>query len=52
MGDQGVKDTVLVQQPVELLIQFTQPAKGTPFVYHCHTLEREDAGMMGQYKTA
>ena len=48
MGDQGAKDTVLVQQPVELLIQFTQPAKGTPFVYHCHTLEHEDAGMMGQ----
>jgi FtsP/CotA-like multicopper oxidase with cupredoxin domain len=51
-GDQGLQDTVLVQGPVELLVRFTQPATGAPFMYHCHTLEHEDGGMMGQYKTA
>lgn len=24
---------------------------GAPFMYHCHILEREDNGMMGQYTT-
>jgi len=42
----------LVQERVELLIRFTQPAVRVPFVFHCHTLEHEDAGMMGQYRTA
>jgi FtsP/CotA-like multicopper oxidase with cupredoxin domain len=50
--DQGLKDTVLVQERVELLIRFTQPGVRVPFVFHCHTLEHEDAGMMGQYRTA
>jgi FtsP/CotA-like multicopper oxidase with cupredoxin domain len=45
--DQGIKDTVLVQEHVELLIRFTQPGFRVPFVFHCHTLEHEDAGMMG-----
>jgi FtsP/CotA-like multicopper oxidase with cupredoxin domain len=52
LGDQGLRDTVLVQEPVELLARFTQPAVAAPFMYHCHTLEHEDGGMMGQYKTA
>jgi len=47
--DQGLKDTVLVQEPVELLVRFTQPAVNAPFMYHCHILEHEDNGMMGQY---
>jgi FtsP/CotA-like multicopper oxidase with cupredoxin domain len=49
--DQGLKDTVLVQEPVELLVRFTQPAVAAPFMYHCHILEHEDNGMMGQYGT-
>lgn len=49
--DQGWKDTVLVQEPVELLVRFTQPAVNAPFMYHCHILEHEDNGMMGQYAT-
>ena len=49
--DQGLKDTVLVREPVELLVQFTQPAVAAPFMYHCHILEHEDNGMMGQYAT-
>jgi FtsP/CotA-like multicopper oxidase with cupredoxin domain len=49
--DAGLRDTVLVQEPVELLVQFTQPSGRSPFMYHCHILEHEDAGMMGQFTT-
>jgi FtsP/CotA-like multicopper oxidase with cupredoxin domain len=48
----GQKDTVLINEWAELLISFDQtadPAK--PFSFHCHILEHEDAGMMGQYVT-
>ena len=47
--DQGWRDTVLVQEPVELLVRFDQPSAGAPFMYHCHILEHEDNGMMGQF---
>ena len=47
--DQGRRDTVLVDAPVELLVHFTRPAPVVPFMYHCHILEHEDAGMMGQF---
>lgn len=47
--DQGLRDTVLVQEPVELLVRFDQPSAGSPFMYHCHILEHEDSGMMGQF---
>lgn len=47
--DQGARDTVLVKEPVELLIRFDQPARAAPFMYHCHILEHEDNGMMGQF---
>lgn len=50
-ADRGPKDTVLVREPVELLVRFTRPAERIPFMFHCHTLEHEDAGMMGQFKT-
>jgi FtsP/CotA-like multicopper oxidase with cupredoxin domain len=49
--DDGLRDTVLVREPTELLMRFTQPAARAPFMFHCHTLEHEDAGMMGQFKT-
>lgn len=49
--DQGLKDTILVKEPVELLVRFTQPAVKAPFMYHCHILEHGDNGMMGQYST-
>ena len=46
----GWKDTVLVEEKVELLVAFNQPAtREHPFMYHCHILEHEDAGLMGQY---
>ncbi len=48
--NQGWKDTVLVNQEVELLVRFDQlAADSAPFMYHCHILEHEDAGMMGQF---
>lgn len=50
--DAGRRDTVLVDAPVELLVRFTQPAPSAPFMYHCHILEHEDAGMMGQFTVA
>jgi len=52
LRDQGLKDTVFVaqQEPVELLVRFTHPAPAhAPFMYHCHLLEHEDQGMMGQF---
>lgn len=46
----GWKDTVLVNQEAEILVQFNQPTDAnSPFMYHCHILEHEDQGMMGQF---
>jgi FtsP/CotA-like multicopper oxidase with cupredoxin domain len=46
----GWKDVVLVEEKTELLVAFNRPAtREHPFMYHCHVLEHEDAGMMGQY---
>ena len=48
--NQGWKDTVLVYQELELLVRFDRSApQDAPFMYHCHILEHEDAGMMGQF---
>jgi blue copper oxidase len=46
----GWKDVVLVDDKAELLVAFNQPAtRDHPFMYHCHILEHEEAGLMGQY---
>ena len=48
----GAKDTVLVNEWAQLLVSFDQPADPSkPFMFHCHILEHEDAGMMAQYIT-
>lgn len=48
----GAKDTVLLDEPAELIMQFTQRAtREYPFMFHCHILEHEDGNMMGQYIT-
>jgi cuproxidase len=45
----GWKDVVLVEQHAEVLVRFDNPAPpNMPFMYHCHILEHEDHGMMGQ----
>jgi len=46
----GMKDVALINGETELLVQVNN--RGTddlPFMYHCHVLEHEDAGMMGQF---
>lgn len=46
----GWKDTVIVGGEAEILVPFSQTASSeAPFMFHCHILEHEDAGMMGQY---
>ena len=46
----GWKDTLLVGDRAELLVVFNQRAtRSHPFMYHCHILEHEDGGLMGQY---
>jgi bilirubin oxidase len=48
--DRGWKDTVLPLGNVELLMRFHYTAsKEFPYMYHCHILEHEDMGMMGQF---
>jgi blue copper oxidase len=48
-NESGWKDTILVHpgETVRIITKFTH--KGI-FMYHCHILEHEDAGMMGQYE--
>jgi len=49
----GWKDVVLVEDKAELLVAFNRPAtREHPFMYHCHILEHEEAGLMGQYVCA
>jgi bilirubin oxidase len=48
----GWKDTVIVQslERVDVMKEFTDfPDPTGPFMYHCHILDHEDKGMMGQY---
>ncbi|HDZ71846.1 MAG TPA: hypothetical protein ENH55_03460 [Aurantimonas coralicida] len=50
--ERGWKDTVLVNGEVELAVSIdAETSEGLPFVFHCHILEHEDAGMMGQFTT-
>jgi FtsP/CotA-like multicopper oxidase with cupredoxin domain len=48
-NERGFKDTVVVNtnEKVKIIIKFTH--LGT-FMYHCHILEHEDQGMMGQFQ--
>jgi len=51
-SENGWKDTVLVpeQETVRIIMQFTDYADAdSPYMFHCHILEHEDAGMMGQF---
>ena len=52
LNESGLKDTVLLygRETVKIAIQFEYEAtKNYPYMYHCHILEHEDAGMMGQF---
>jgi blue copper oxidase len=49
----GLKDVVLVRDRAEILVRFEHAASpAMPFMYHCHILEHEDHGMMGQFAVA
>lgn len=49
LNERGWKDTFLVYpgDKVKVIAQFKYPGM---FMYHCHILEHEDAGMMGQFQ--
>ena len=52
LREAGLKDTVVAypKETVRILVRFddyTDPA--LPYMYHCHMLEHEDHGMMGQF---
>ena len=51
--EQGYKDTVLLNpgDSVKVIIKMTDyhAASNTPYMFHCHILEHEDRGMMGQF---
>jgi FtsP/CotA-like multicopper oxidase with cupredoxin domain len=49
LNERGWKDTILVNpnESVKVIAKFDY--KGL-FMYHCHILEHEDAGMMGQFE--
>jgi len=51
-NEAGLKDTVVVDpgETVRLLVRFENYTdEKRPYMYHCHILEHEDAGMMGQF---
>jgi FtsP/CotA-like multicopper oxidase with cupredoxin domain len=51
--NRGWKDTVLVDGSVDILVRFDRQApRNAPYMYHCHILEHEDGGMMGQFTVA
>ncbi|PZF87800.1 multicopper oxidase family protein [Micromonospora deserti] len=48
----GWKDTVYLapQRPIRIALRFTDHSDpDVPYMYHCHLLYHEDAGMMGQF---
>jgi blue copper oxidase len=51
-SEMGWKDTVRVDsgEVVRLIMRFTDYTdENNPYMYHCHILEHEDRGMMGQF---
>lgn len=51
-NETGLKDTVVVhpKETVRVLVRFDNYTdENRPYMYHCHILEHEDAGMMGQF---
>lgn len=52
LNERGLKDTVLVQpdEIVRVITKFENYADPkSPYMFHCHNLEHEDRGMMGQF---
>jgi FtsP/CotA-like multicopper oxidase with cupredoxin domain len=54
-NEAGRKDTVVVHpgETVRLMMRFADYADPeTPYMFHCHILDHEDQGMMGQFVVA
>jgi bilirubin oxidase len=50
LEDRGWKDTVFFQNKAEVLVKFNfEATEEFPYMYHCHVLEHEEMGMMGQF---
>lgn len=51
--EQGLRDTFVVapMETVTVAVQTAAVASPSPLMFHCHILEHEDAGMMGQFVT-
>jgi FtsP/CotA-like multicopper oxidase with cupredoxin domain len=49
--ERGLRDTFVVDamQTVSVAVQTPAVASAVPLMFHCHILEHEDAGMMGQF---
>lgn len=47
--EMGLKDTIFVEVGEEVVIKVRFEYEGI-FMYHCHLLEHEDYGMMGQFR--
>lgn len=47
LNEQGWKDTIAINPGETVRLEIEFPEKGV-FMYHCHILEHEDIGMMGQ----
>jgi suppressor of ftsI/bilirubin oxidase len=50
INDDGPLDTVVVLPGETVRIQITFSRHPGLFLYHCHTLEHEDMGMMRNYR--
>ena len=51
--DIGLKDVLLVEDRAEILVRVNHQGDAKiPYMFHCHILEHEDAGMMGQFTVA
>lgn len=51
-SEHGWKDTLLIRpgEQIQIAMSFHHPATDAyPYMYHCHMLEHEDNGMMGQF---
>lgn len=51
--ERGLRDTFVVQsmETVTVAVETAAVASATPLMFHCHILEHEDTGMMGQFIT-
>lgn len=51
--EMGWKDTAMINGARDLIVKIEARSEDQiPFMYHCHILEHEDAGMMGQFLVA